>query len=372
MSDTPHLPCTASATIAFPTLADYLDPILASIATHDMTVQYSDGRYEVTSTFGLAFLEARPAELRISVHTKDSQALNRMKHALTGPIGFIAARERPEIHWTGDKGGRVSLEDLRVVRVACVRQLTPNMRRIVFQGEDLAHLNRADQMHCRLIFAAKGVTSPIWPMLDDHGRIVWPGGKMPTRVYTIRAIDTARATLTIDFALHDRAGPATQWALAAVPGELVGVVGPAAGGPKPASFYVFAGDETGLPGIARMLESLPDEARGHAFVEVRDAREELPLAKPAGIELHWLHRLGAPAGNTTLLPDAICGLSWPTDLNDVFVWGGCEHKAFRAIHRFLKHDIGLASAQQVLYSHWHRTLNEEQIVEIGAEAYLPE
>jgi len=26
----------------------------------------------------------------------------------------------------------------------------------------------------------------------------------------------------------------------------------------------------------------------------------------------------------------------------------------------------------VLYSHWHRRLSEEQIIEIGAEAYLPE
>ena len=53
-------------------------------------------------------------------------------------------------------------------------------------------------------------------------------------------------------------------------------------------------------------------------------------------------------------------------------WGGCEHKAFRAIHRYLRHDLGLPAARQVLYSYWHRTLSEEQIIEIGAPAYLAE
>lgn len=365
-------PCRAYATIDFPTLANYLDPILASIATHDMTVEQGDGHYVVTSPFGQAILTALPGELRIRVETRDRPALNRMKHALTGPISFIAARERLDIRWTGDTGGLAPLEDLRVLRVASVRPLTPSMRRIVFHGQNLSHFDRPDQMHCRLIFAPKDTAPPIWPMLDDNGRVVWPGQKMPTRVYTLRSIDASHDALTIDFALHDNAGPATQWALAAAPGDRVGIVGPAAGGAKPASFYVLAGDETGLPGIARILESLPDGARGHTFVEVCDRLAELPLARPPGVQLHWLHRLDAPAGTTTLLPDAIRAMEWPATLDDVFVWGGCEHKAFRAIHRYLKDDLGLASSQQVLYSHWHRRLSEEQIIDVGGEAYLPE
>lgn len=365
-------PCTASARIAFPTLADYLEPILASIATHDMTVAPQGDHYQVTAAFGRATLHALPGQLRIEVEAQDPQALNRMKHALTGPIGFIAARERLLIEWTGDEGGLAPLADLRVVRVAAVQALTPHLRRIVFEGDDLAHLDRADQLHCRLIFAPKDDAAPVWPMLDDHGRVVWPGRKMATRVYTLRAIDAARGTLTIDFALHEDAGPATQWALAAAPGDQVGVVGPAAGGPKPASFYVFVGDETALPGIARILETLPDDACGHACIEVRDGAEELPLQKPPGVRLQWLHRGNAPSGTTTLLPDAVRALAWPADLGGVFVWGGCEHKAFRTIHRYLKVDIGLAPVQQVLYSHWHRKLSEEQIIEVGGQAYLPE
>lgn len=364
--------CTASAIIAFPKLADYLEPILAAIATHDMSVQADHDQHIVTAPFGHATLQARPGALHIQVEAENPAALNRMKHALAGPIGFIAAQERLDIQWRGDAGGLTPLDDLRILRVASVRDLTPHLRRIVLQGVDLAHLDRADQLHCRLIFAPKGDADVAWPMLDGHGRVTWPGGKMPTRVYTIRAIDPAAGALTIDFALHADAGPATRWAQAAVPGDRVGVVGPAAGGPKPASFHVLAGDETGLPGIARILESLPADARGHAFIEVRDASEELPLAAPAGIALRWLHRDGAPAGATTLLPDAVRAVSWPKALDDAFFWGGCEHKAFRAIHRYLRHDLGLPADRQVLYSYWHRTLSEEQIIEIGAPAYLAE
>lgn len=372
MSDTPSASCRAQALIDFPRLADYLPAILDAIATHDMTVTQVNGGYQVRSVFGQATLEILPGQLHIAIVTAHPHALNRMKHALAGPIGFIAARERLDIAWTGDQAGLVPLDDFRVVRVARVHSLTPGMRRIEFQGENLAHLDRADQMHCRLIFGPRDEANPIWPMLDDRGHVVWPGRKMPTRVYTIRAIDAQRGVLTIDFALHAAAGPATRWALAAGPGDQVGVVGPAAGGPRPASWYVFVGDETGLPGIARILESLPDDARGHAFIEVRDGAEELPLARPPGIGLNWLHRQGAPAGTTSLLPDAVRGLAWPADRQEVFVWGGCEHRAFRDIHRHLKQEVGLSPRQQVLYSHWHRALSEEQIIEIGGDAYLPE
>ncbi|GAA5235988.1 siderophore-interacting protein [Verticiella sediminum] len=363
--------CTASATIDFPAVADYVAPILASLATHDMTVTPDAKGYAVASSFGHAFLEVQPGKLLVRVEARSWQRLNRMKHAVAGPIGFIAARERLDIDWHGGVAGLAPVEDLREVRVVQVRSLTRSMRRIVFEGDDLAHLDRIDQMHCRLIFAPKGVDEPVWPMLDERGHVVWPGGKLPTRVYTIRHVDADKGQLSIDFCLHAAAGPATAWALSAAPGDRVGVIGPAAGGLKPASFHVLVGDETGLPGIARILERLPDDARGVAFIEVQDSEAELALAPRAGMRVHWLHRAGAAAGSTMLLAQAVHGIAWPADRSGVLVWGGCEYRSFREIHRYLKQNVGLPASQQVLYSHWHRTLSEEQIIEIGGEAYLP-
>ncbi|OZI74828.1 siderophore-interacting protein [Bordetella genomosp. 12] len=362
--------CTATAIVELDALADHLEAILASIATHDMQVEQAEDHYRIRAAFGQARLTVRGAGLHIEIATPDRASLNRMKHGLAGPIGFIAAKARPRIRWMGEQTGLVALADLRVVHVVSTQALTPMMRRVVLAGEDLGHLARADQMHCRLIFAPEGEAEPAWPMLDDQGHIVWPAGKMATRVYTLRKVQGDR--ITIDFALHEHAGPATRWALSARPGARVGVVGPAAGGPRAADLHVMLGDETGLPGIARMLESLPSQARGHAFIEVRDAACEVALQAPAGVAVRWLHRGAAPAGTTLLLPQALRQVDWPQDLSGVFVWAGCEYQAFRQMHRYLKHELGLPRACQLLYSHWHRTLSEEQIIEIGGEAYLPE
>lgn len=368
-----HRPYTATAVVDFPRVDEFLDPILASIATHDMTVERESGRYRVGSAFGTASLEARQGQLYLAIETGSPSALNRLKHALAGPIAFIAASQMLEIHWSGDEAGPAPLDDLRILHVVDAVQLTPRMRRIVFRGDDLARFDRPDQLHCRLIFQPKGLSSWQWPMLDDRGHVAWPQQrKLPTRVYTLRRVDAAKGEITIDFSLHSAAGPATAWALAAAAGDAVGIVGPAAGGPKPADFYVLAGDETGLPGIARMLEWLDAKARGVAFVEIDGPGEEQSLRRPAGVELRWLHRNGAAPGTASLLPDAVRSAAWPPALGQAFFWGGCEHRAFREIHRLLRHDIRLPRDRQILYSHWHRALSEEQIIAIGGKAYLAE
>jgi len=59
-------------------------------------------------------------------------------------------------------------------------------------------------------------------------------------------------------------------------------------------------------------------------------------------------------------------------LDDAFFWGGCEHKAFSAIYRNLLKDVQLSRERFVLYSHWHKSLCEEQIIAQGGEAYLPQ
>lgn len=363
----------ATADIDFPKAEQFLESILASIATHDVRVTQEGAHHKIVSSFGNAHLAVHSGHMRVTVETKSRQALNRLKFALVGPISFIAASENLQIKWHGDEPGFTSLEDLRVVRVQSATRLTPLMHRIVFKGTDLVLFERDDQLHCRLIIQPKDVSTPQWPMIDDRGHIVWPNEcKLDTRVYTIRKIDAARGEITIDFAIHHQAGPATQWAISAIPGDVVGLVGPAAGGCKSAQFYVFAGDETSLPGIARILESLNEEAHGCAFIEVAGPLEVQHLTKPANIDVAWLFREGAASGTTTLLPDAVRTIDWPPNLEDTFFWGGCEHKAFREIHRILRHEVKLPRDNQVLYSHWHQSLSEEQIIAIGGEAYLAE
>ncbi|MBB4273550.1 siderophore-interacting protein [Rhizobium mongolense] len=289
-----------------------------------------------------------------------------------GPIGFIAARERLEIQWEGDQAEPALPHDLRVLYVKSTEDIAPRFRRVTFRGQNLDY-DRDDQLHCRLIFQPRGIAEPLWPMLDHRGHVVWPDNvAVPTRVYTIRHIDAAKQEIAIDFSLHANPGPATRWAMDARPDDIVGILGPAANGPKQAEFYVLLGDETALPGMARILESLPATATGHAFIEVDSKVDELPPSCPTGGSIRWLHRNGAGAGTTTLLEGALRCVQWPKNPDKTFLWGGCEHKAFSAIYRHLKKDIGLSRDRFVLYSHWHRSLSEEEIIASGAEAYLPQ
>nr|WP_248311677.1 siderophore-interacting protein [Bosea sp. ASV33] len=346
--------------------------ILDSIATHDMQVVASGGRYIVSSLFGVATVEAGEGTLTLSVGTDQADHLNRLKHALAGAIGFIARSEKLALHWSGDVTGPSPPDDLRELRVLRTHAVTPGVKRVVFAGRDLERYDRPDQIHCRLLFQPDGTLAPQWPRLDDDGRIVWPAsGVLSSRVYTIREIDAAAGLITIDFVLHAKPGPATRWALSARPGSLVGMLGPAGNGPRPADWYLLAGDETGLPGIARILADLPEQSRGIALVEVDGEEDEQPLRHPPGVKLRWLHRAGGQSARSGLLVEAVRACAWPADSASAFFWGGCEFEAFRAIHRHLREEVRLPRSQRILYSHWHRGMSEEDIIAVGSKAYLP-
>lgn len=362
----------ATAIIAVAGIGDHIGAIVDSIATHDMEVIEAQGVHHVASPFGSASLRLVDLGLELTAEAAEAGALNRLKHALVGPIGFIVARDMTDICWKGDFGEPALPDDLRILHVRRIEELTPRMRRITFHGSDLARYDRKDQLHCRLIFQERGIARPRWPMLDHRGQVVWPDdANVPTRVYTIRHIDLASQEIVIDFCIHHDPGPATRWAMDARVDDLVGILGPAANGPKEADFHVLAGDETALPGIARILQSMAADATGFALIEVGDPSDRLPLHHPDGMTIRWLYRNEAAPGAATLLETAVRAISWPERRDRSFFWGGCEHKPFSAIYRYLRHEVRLPRDRMVFYSHWHRSLSEDDIISQGAEAYLP-
>lgn len=128
------------------------------------------------------------------------------------------------------------------------------------------------------------------------------------RTYSVRALDRrpTETLLTIDVVLHGKPGtaPGADWALSARPGNQASLILPARGvagvdiefDPGDAETIVLAGDETAAPAIARILEDLPGGARGHAFIEVPEVADQLPIAAPPGCTVRWLAREGRPRG----------------------------------------------------------------------------
>ncbi|RBP83781.1 siderophore-interacting protein [Marinomonas rhizomae] len=359
----------ANVIIEFTDLTRCFTDIVELMAAHNIKLTTKGNVYCLVSAFGTAELKLKQTCLDVSIEASSPASFNRLKTELTGLIEFAAQDEKLDIQWTGDSIGAVLPPDLRVLMVSNVQQITPRIRRVSFGGSNLDRYAVSDQLHCRILFIDKGTKQYQWPMLGDDGRIIWPEtGKIATRIFTIRSIDVEAGTLDIDFVMHDGKGPASAWVAEAESGDVVGILGPDAHGPKPAEQYFLAGDETGLPAIARILEALPTTASGCAIIEVNDSCEKQQINAPSGITITWLYRGGAKAGTTTLLIDAFRELSLPENHDLAFYWVGAELSACRAIRNYLRSDMKVPSERMVCFSHWRRGMSEEDIIEAGPSA----
>jgi NADPH-dependent ferric siderophore reductase len=130
----------------------------------------------------------------------------------------------------------------------------------------------------------------------------------------------AARELDVDVVLHGATGPASAWAERAAVGDEVVLVGPNArfdrprGGvewqpPADPSCLLLAGDETAVPAICAITESLPPGTRARVLLEVPTAADILPLSVPAGLELTWLPRrtgeTATPAPHGSRLAEAV-------------------------------------------------------------------
>jgi len=208
----------------------------------------------------------------------------------------------------------------RVLRVASIEQLTPQMRRIHFASSDLDG------------FESLGV--------DDHIKLFIPNslganGKPCMRDYTPRAYDAAQGSVTIDFALHQAgndAGPATAWALAAKPGDELEIGGPRGSMVVPDDFdwYLLIGDETALPSIGRRLEGLRAGVPVKTIVLIGNDADRQEIATKAAWDALWISREGAGQDDPALLLAALkdCG---ELPEGDGYVWIAAEAQVARTL-----------------------------------------
>jgi NADPH-dependent ferric siderophore reductase len=242
---------------------------------------------------------------------------------------------------------------MRLLQVREVSRLTPKMVRVVLGGEALAgFVSAAHDDHVKLFFPQPGHDKPVLPTPTPNGPVYSEGAARPAaRDYTPRRYDPAANTLTIDFVLHGE-GPAATWAAQARPGQFLGVGGPRGSFIVPDDFdwYLLAGDETAVPAIGRRLQELPAGTRVIAVVEVADAGEEQKLDTRAKLEMHWLHRTGAEAGNHLLLQRALTEFVLPP--GEGYAWVAAEASAAKALRRYLVDQRGLPKDRVKAAAYW--------------------
>lgn len=279
--------------------------------------------------------------------------------------------------------------------------LSPSFVRVELGGPGLADLGvptpSLDQ-RIKLVFPARGYVLPDLAGAGDDWYAVWCGlpederGSM--RTYTVRTVrdPDGEPRLVVDFVLHGRGahGPGGDWVAAAQVGDRLVVVAPRRGGlsggiefaPHSHDQLLLAGDETAVPAIAAILEQLPAEARGAAFLEVPEAADRLDLACPTGVDVVWLPREGGPRGadlhpavlahlgvtatSPVDVPDHVDPDLWETptwsssgeEVSDgpsrdsLYAWIAGEARVVTTLRRALVKDVGIERGQVAFMGYW--------------------
>jgi len=297
------------------------------------------------------------------------------------------------------------------VRVSAVQELTPHFRRITFTGPDLALFGaNADgqtlDLRIKVMIPSPGHALPelssvrgsllddwyqSWRSLDESVRGVM-------RTYTVRALRPAipargaqpavLAELDIDFVLHlhGGSGPAAEWAAAAVPGDPMMLIGPCARwgdclgiefAPGDADRVLLVGDETAVPAIAAILETLPAHMTGHAILEVPGGEDFLDIPTRSNVEIRWHARSGSEHG-TAMSADVRAAIGAapcergeePEDVNidevilwetpeqgpvrGLYAWIAGEASTVRELRRYLVRDVGMDRNAVAFMGYWRQ------------------
>lgn len=288
-----------------------------------------------------------------------------------------------------------------------LERLGPSFLRVELGGPDLADFGvegpRYDQ-RIKLVFPdpVTGRTSDVRGA-DASWMATWlerPAAERGhMRTYTIRDVrgSDAATTFVVDMVLHlegEAVGPGSLWAASAEVGDRLVMLAPRRGHPfggiefTPAAGadLLMVADETAVPAVCAILELLPSDARGAAFLEVPVGDDIQDVRAPAGIEVVWLARDGAPLGAglhdavvahlgipgalAEVDPDEVDPDLWetpsysssgeaieavaPVGHEGTYAWIAGESTIVTGLRRHLVKDLGFDRRQVAFMGYWRR------------------
>lgn len=271
------------------------------------------------------------------------------------------------------------------VTVQAIRRISPGFVRVTFTGETLRHFAPwgLDQ-RIKLVLPMPG-DAPSDFRLAEFGLLDEPtphpsdwyqawrrlpeGARNVLRTYTPAAIRPDARELDVDMFIHEPAGPASAWALAARPGDRLVITGPDARNgwtaygihwqPAAHDRFLIVADETAFPAARNIIASLPAGAEADLLLDVDDPADAAGTATAAATVRVIVAERGTASG-----PDQLTGIEravrdWGArhgaaarDDPRWYIWLAGESGTTTRIRRSLTGELGIAKDRVAFLGYW--------------------
>lgn len=238
-----------------------------------------------------------------------------------------------------------------IMTVLSVEDLTPAFRRIRFHAPTMIDGRETPTASFIRLWAP-----------DPDG-----SDKVHQRGYTLIDPDPESGEVSFDFVLHQPAGPAASWAIAARPGDTITasyISYTKFDPPEPEpDGYLLIGDPSAIPAINSILEILGREARVVVLLqEVSAGDKTIPVTAHPNARIEWVLQS---------TPEAIAGAIPHRDWSNWHAWLAGEAKMVKEVRACLnkQHGFPLADIQHRAY--WVRGKAMRLRKDHGAEEAEP-
>jgi NADPH-dependent ferric siderophore reductase len=198
----------------------------------------------------------------------------------------------------------------------------------------------------RLLLPSAGTAPLVTPTWNGNEFLLPDGSRPVIRTLTPLRLEADSHELDLEIVVHE-GGAASAWARAAGPGDEAAISGPGRGYPidPDATRFLLAGDESAIPAIGQLLETLPSEKPISVILEVAHPDARLDLH---GVDVEWCDLpAGAPPGDA--LVNAVTGADLPAGTR---IWAAGEAAAMQRIRRHLLDERKIPRSETWIRGYW--------------------
>jgi NADPH-dependent ferric siderophore reductase len=247
---------------------------------------------------------------------------------------------------------RIRREPPRFRRVEVQRSayVSPRLLRVTLAGAELAGFTvDLPAASVRLLLPSPGVGALVVPTWNGNEFLLPDGTRPAIRTFTPRRVDPVARELDLDVVVHG-GGAASEWVVAAAPGDGAAISGPGRGYSiaADAPAFVLAGDETAIPAMSQLLEVLPAATPVTVFVEIADADARHTLPQHPRATVTWFELAAGAAPGAALL-----AAFRDADIDPAArMWVAGEAAGVQRIRRHLFADRAFTRAQATVRGYW--------------------